>query len=107
MAAAVSHTPNADRTIEAGGPEWLTWYEVAQLLSDHAGRPVRCVPVPAWFAATGQIIMKPIMPSASNVLALLKFVATHQPHWETPPFVQEYNLPPQTSVSQYLDENWK
>ena len=107
MAGAVSHPPDADRTIEADGPEWLTWAEVAERLSAQAGRKVRCVPMPGWFAAAGQTLMRPVVPSASNVLALVRFVATHQPHWEAPPIVAEFGLPPQVTVAEYLKTNWE
>lgn len=94
-------------TIEAGGPEWLTWGDVADLLSKQTGRRVRVVPMPAWFAGMGRVALKGIWPSASNVLALTQFIATYQPPWQAPDVVKTYDLPPQTTVADYLKENWE
>ncbi|MEM7641106.1 MAG: NAD(P)H-binding protein [Pseudomonadota bacterium] len=94
-----------NRIVEAGGPAWVTWGEVARLMSARVGRRVRVVAMPAWLAAIGQAMLRP-WPSASNVLGLVRFVAAYQPRWETPEAVAEFGLPPQISVSQYLDRTW-
>ena len=106
MAGMVGHPNAANRIIEAGGPEWITWAEIAELLSQKVGRKVRTIPMPTWFARMGQHIAQPIMPSAANVLALVKFVAGWQPHWNSQPIVEEFDLPKQISVSEYIDQNW-
>ena len=106
MAGAVGRQDCFDRTIEAGGPEWVTWGEVAEKLSRRAGRKVRPVLMGAWFAATGQALLRPLMPSAANVLGLVKFVAAHQPRWEAPAIVSELGLPEQITVDRYVKENW-
>lgn len=106
MAGSVGREETYDRIIEAGGPQWLTWREVAELVSQKAGRKVRPISMPGWFAATGQSMMRPIMPSAYNVLGLVKLVASHQPRWEAPSIVDELGLPPQITVAEYLDRNW-
>lgn len=106
MAGVVGRPSSHDRIIEAGGPEWLTWGEVAELMSAKAGRHVRAVPMPGWFARVGQVTVGPFSASAGNVLALIKLVATHQPHWEAPSIVEEFDLPRQVTVAEYLDANW-
>ncbi|GFE65881.1 SDR family oxidoreductase [Litoreibacter roseus] len=106
MAGVVGKQASYNRTLEAGGPEWLTWGEVATLLSKKTGRPVRVVTLPAWFARLGQGMMTPVSPSAANILALVRLVASHQPRWEAPSVVEEFDLPPQTTVAEYLDRNW-
>ncbi|MGX9356657.1 SDR family oxidoreductase [Roseobacteraceae bacterium S113] len=106
MAGVVGRQASYNRTLEAGGPEWLTWGEVADLLSRKAGRKVRIVKLPGWFARSGQLMMKPFSSSAANVLALVHLVASHQPRWEAPDVVSEFDLPPQTTVAEYLDQNW-
>ena len=95
-----------DQTIEAGGPEWLSWRDVAALLAKKTGRRVRVVPVPAGVARAGQLMLRPVWPAASNVMGLVRFVASYQPRWEDPQVVRDYELPRQTTVAQYLDENW-
>ncbi|MEM7488664.1 MAG: NmrA family NAD(P)-binding protein [Pseudomonadota bacterium] len=106
MAGVVGKQASFNRTLEAGGPEWLTWGEVAELMSAKAGRPVRVVKLPAWFARLGQAIVAPVSPSAGNILGLIKLVASHQPLWEAPDVVKAFDLPPQTTVAEYLDANW-
>lgn len=78
MADVVGKQTSRNRTFEAGGPEYLTWGEVAELLSKKAGRRVRVKTLPAWYAWLGQWMMVPIWPSAANVLALVKLVASHR-----------------------------
>ena len=106
LVGAVARPANGYRVIEAGGPEWLTWQQVAEAISVHAGRKVRAVPVPAGIARLGQLIARPFAPSAANVFGLLNFVATYQPRWEAPPVVDEFSLPPQTTLKAFLEENW-
>ncbi|MEM0948219.1 MAG: NmrA family NAD(P)-binding protein [Pseudomonadota bacterium] len=106
MAATVGKQAAHNRTIEAGGPEWITWGQVADLMSKKAGRKVRAVTMPAWFAAIGQALTQPFFPAASNVLGLTRFVAAYQPRWDSAPIVEEFDLPPQLTVAEYLDRNW-
>lgn len=106
LATSVGRPDVSNKTIEAGGPEWVTWAEVARKLSRKTSRRVRVVPMPAWFAATGQTLIKPFMPSAGNVLGLVRYVATDQPRWEAPEIVERLGLPPQITLDQYISENW-
>ena len=106
MAAAVGRQDMFDRTVEAGGPEWLTWGEVAEKLSRKTGRRVRAVPMPGWFAAVGQKAMRPLAPSAANVLGLVNLVSSFQPRWEAPAIVGELDLPAQITLDRYIEENW-
>ncbi len=105
MAAAVE-APNMNRrTISFGGPEWLTWAQIAQLIGDRIDRTVRPVPMPAWLASAGRAATKPLSPSASNVLALVTYVARHQPRWNDADIVAELGIPPRQTVAHYLDQH--
>ncbi|MEM8791454.1 MAG: NmrA family NAD(P)-binding protein [Pseudomonadota bacterium] len=106
MAGVVGKQSAYNRILESGGPEWLTWANVAELLSKKAGRKVRIISMPAWFANIGSKLLKPFWPSASNVLALVKLVAAHQPDWKSASVVAEFDLPRQISLAEYLDRNW-
>ncbi|MGF1477051.1 MAG: SDR family oxidoreductase [Geminicoccaceae bacterium] len=92
--------------IEAGGPEWVSWREIADLLAKKAKRSVRTLPMNANFAGFGQWVVKPFAPTAANVLGLVRFVATWQPRWNSQPIVQRFGLPPQMTVAEYIDRNW-
>ena len=111
MYAAATYAGTDNRLIEAGGPEWLTWGEIAQIIAQRVGRKrVRVVPVPAWMARFNQLMARPFSSSIANNFALMSFVATHQPRWEAAKVVQELGAPKQLSVSDYLDarmEDWK
>ena len=80
---------------------------MADPLSQKAGRKVRVLPTPAWFAALGQAMMKPVWPSAAGVLGLVKFVARYQPDWNSAPVVAEFDLPRQIGVAEHLNRHYK
>lgn len=103
LAACVDHPGLGGRTLELGGPEWLTWRDVADRVARRLGRPVRPVTFPAWLASLGRAALRSFAPSASNVLALTQLVATYQPRWEDSPWVGRLGLPPQRTVDDYLD----
>ncbi len=93
--------------IEAGGPRWMSWREIADILAAKVGRKrVRVVPIPAWFARWNQAMVRPFSASAANTFALMAFMASHQPRWDSADAVKKLNLPPQLTVSDYLDENY-
>ena len=106
MAGMVGQQRAYNRVIEAGGPEWLTWRQVAALLSQQTGRRIRVVPMPAAMAHAFQIALRPVWPAASNVMGLVRFIGSYQPRWEDPEVVREYDLPKQKTLAQYLKENW-
>ncbi len=103
LAACVDHPAAANQTLEVGGPEWLSWRQIAALVGERLGRRVRPVTLPAWAASLGRTILRPLAPSASNVLGLTQLVATFQPRWHASPWVARLGLPPQQTVGAYLD----
>ena len=106
MSGVVGRQASYNRTLEVGGPQWVTWAEVAELLSEKAGRKVRIIKLPSWFARAGQLMVTPFSSTASNVLALMNLVSSHQPRWEASPVIEEFDLPRQTTLAEYLDQNW-
>lgn len=93
--------------IEAGGPQWLTWGNIAQIIAAKVGRTkVRVLPMPSWMLAINRAIATPFSPAAANMFALMGFVANFQPQWEASNIVQRFNLPRQLTVSDYLDANY-
>ena len=61
MAAMVGREDAYNKTFEAGGPEWLSWRDVANIISQKTGKKIRIIPVPAWLASKNAILMKPFM----------------------------------------------
>lgn len=105
QAAAVDLPDTPHRVIEAGGPAWVTWGEVAQMHEQRFGRRVRCLPMWPWLLGMNRLALRPFSAAASNILALTQFVASYQPAWDSAPVVRELGLPPQLSVADYLDQN--
>lgn len=94
--------------VEAGGPEWLTWEEIAAVIAHKTGRArLRIVPLPAWMPRLNQALARPFSASIANTFALMSFVADHQPRWTPERAIRIFNLPPLMTVSQYLDENYR
>ena len=94
--------------IESGGPEWLSWGEVAYQISRKMNKKkVRVINLPAGAARFFQLLMFPFSKSAANVMALTRMVATYQPKWDSKPIVAYLQLPPQQTLKQYLDTHVK
>ena len=92
--------------IEAGGPEWLTWRQIADIIGEKTGRKIRIIPLPAWLARLNQILVTPFSKPAANIFALMSFVASYQPRWNSAEVVRRFKLPKQMTVSDYLDANY-
>lgn len=95
-----------DLLIEAGGPQWLTWRQIADVIATKTDHDVRIIPLPAWVARFNQAVAQPFSTSAASVFALMAFVASYQPHWDSADTVRRLGLPPQLTVSDYLDLNY-
>ena len=94
--------------IESGGPQWLTWREIAAIIAPKVGRKrLTIIPVPAWFARLNRFLIAPFSPSAANIFAMMGFVASHQPKWDSAAAIKKLNLPKQLTLSNYLDLNVK
>jgi hypothetical protein len=99
---------NENLLIEAGGPEYLTWKQIAAIIAKKTGRnKIRLIPIPAWLAKFNRMMVKPFSDSAANIFAMMGFVAAFQPKWESTEAIKKLNLPKQLSVSDYLDLNYK
>lgn len=92
--------------IEASGPEWLTWRQIADVIGEKTGRKIRIIPLPAWLARFNQWLATPFSKPAANIFALMSFVASYQPRWDSAPVVKRFGLPKQWTVSDYLDLNY-
>jgi len=95
--------------IEAGGPEYLTWKQIAAIVAKKVGRnKIRLITVPAWMANMNKAMVKPFSHSVANIFAMMGFVAAFQPRWENKTdVINKLNLPKQLTLSDYLDINFK
>jgi len=107
MIAAAAVVPERENIlIEAGGPEWLTWRQIADIIGERTGRRIRLIPLPGWLARINQALAMPFSAPAANIFALMGFVADYQPHWDSAAVVKRLKLPPQMTVADYIDANY-
>ena len=94
--------------IESGGPQWLTWREIAATLAKKVGRKkVRIIPMPSWLPRLNQLCIAPFSASAANTFALMSFVAAYQPRWDSSEVIRKLKLQPQLTLQDYLDLNYQ
>ena len=65
-----------NRQISIGGPQALSWSEVAALYGRLLGRPVRALRSLPTLNALGSLALRPLSPAASNQMALLWLVGS-------------------------------
>ena len=106
IVAAALYEGTEDLLIEAGGPQWLTWRQIADIIGEKTGRKIRIIPLPAWLARLNQFLATPFSKPAANIFALMSFVASYQPRWSSAEVVRRFDLPKQLTVSDYLDANY-
>ena len=107
IAGAALHPGTEDLLIEASGPQWLTWRQIADIIGTKTGRKIRIIPLPVWLARLNQRVAQPFSASAASIFALMGFVAAYQPHWDSAPMVEQLGLPAQFTVADYLDHNYQ
>lgn len=93
--------------IESGGPEWLTWQQIGDILAKKTGRrKLRIISMPSWMPKLNQRLVAPFSASAANTFALMSFVADFQPRWTPDVAINILKLPPLMTVTEYIDENY-
>ncbi len=68
--AATRHAAAANTTLAVGGPEALSWGQVADLAAAALQRPVSVVGTPAWVFSLQKTLMRPFSEAAANIMAL-------------------------------------
>ena len=92
--------------VEAGGPEWLTWRQIGDMIGAKTGRKIRLITLPGWMAGLNQALVTPFSVPAANIFALMGFVASYQPKWDSAETVRRFHLPRQLTLSEYIDANY-
>ena len=90
--------------LDVGGPEVLTWTDVARIYSDVLGRPVRVRPTPVAVFTAGHRALERVAPSAANVMALNRLLATAESPWDTSEVTRRLGVHPLKTVEQVLRE---
>ena len=79
--AAVAREDLAGRTIEVGGPEVLTWVDVAEAFTRVLGRRVRAVSTPTVVFAVMAAVLRPFAPVPSATMALNRYLGASETAW--------------------------
>ena len=98
--AATRHPEALNATLAIGGPEALSWHEVADRMAAVLKRPVQVVGTPAAVFAAQRLLMRPFSEAAANIMALNWFAAQPLPT-EDPAVAARLGVP-LTTVAEYL-----
>jgi uncharacterized protein YbjT (DUF2867 family) len=90
--------------IDVGGPEILTWTDVAAIHSQVLGRPVRVRSTSPAVLALAQRALTRVAPSVSNVMGLNRLIAPSETPWDTSEVTRRLGVHPLRTVEQVLRE---
>jgi uncharacterized protein YbjT (DUF2867 family) len=90
--------------LDVGGPEVLTWTDIARIFGEVLGRPVRVRATPVAVFTLGQRALARVAPSAANVMALSRLLATAESPWDTSEVTRRLGVHPMKTVEQVLRE---
>jgi uncharacterized protein YbjT (DUF2867 family) len=88
--------------VNAGGPEILSWHDVARLYGDVLDRRVRVLSTPAAVYAAAQTAMAPLAPSAANIMGLNRFVGSTETPWDSSELARRLGVGQMRTVEQVL-----
>jgi hypothetical protein len=101
-AEAVSRPELAGAVREVGGPEVLSWRDVAEIFSRLLGRRVRVVSTPGSVYADAAFLLGPVATVPSRTMALNRFIASSETAWPAGGGLVEKS--DMTTVEQFLKE---
>ena len=102
--AAAIRKETGDGPVDLGGPESLSWTDIARIYERVLGRRVRVVSQPASVFAAGQRLLAPVAPSLAGVMALSRLIATSETDWDTADTARRLRLGPLSTVEDVLRE---
>jgi uncharacterized protein YbjT (DUF2867 family) len=79
--AALGRPDLGGQTLEVGGPQVLSWDEVAEILSRLLGRRVRALSTPTLVFAVAATVLRPIAPTPAGTLALNRHMGASETPW--------------------------
>jgi len=90
--------------VEVGGPQSLSWDDVAAIYSQVLERPVRVLSTPVPVFAAVQTAMRPVAPAAANIMGLNRMVGLVETDWHTPDLLATLGVPEPRTVRDLLEE---
>jgi uncharacterized protein YbjT (DUF2867 family) len=103
LAAAV-RPETGEGAVELGGPEALSWTDIARIYERVLGRRVRVVSQPAAAFAVLSRVLAPIAPSLAGVMALNRLMGTSETDWNTADAARTLGLDRLRTVEEVLRE---
>jgi uncharacterized protein YbjT (DUF2867 family) len=82
--AALGDRPTPAAPLEVGGPEVLSWREVAGLFGEVLGRRVRVVATPAPVYAAAAQLLAPVAVIPAQTMAMNRYMASAESAWANP-----------------------
>jgi uncharacterized protein YbjT (DUF2867 family) len=102
--AAAARTDTVSGAVEVGGPEPLSWADVAEIYGRVLGRRVRVVSQPAGLFALLQRVFAPVAPSLAGIMALNRLMAASESDWDTAEITDRLGVHDLLTVEQVLRE---
>jgi uncharacterized protein YbjT (DUF2867 family) len=90
--------------VDLGGPESLSWTDVAEIYGRVLGRRVRVVSQPAGAFAVGQRVLTPVAPALAGVMGLNRLIATSETDWDSAETAARLGLRARRTVEEILRE---
>jgi uncharacterized protein YbjT (DUF2867 family) len=90
--------------VDLGGPETLSWTQVAEIYARVLGHRVRVVSQPAGAFAVGQRVLAPVAPALGGVMGLNRLMATSETDWNTADTAARLGLHRLRTVEEILRE---
>jgi uncharacterized protein YbjT (DUF2867 family) len=88
--------------VDLGGPEVLSWNDVARIYERVLDRRVRIVSQPARAFAVLQTVLTPVAPSLAGVMGLDRLIATSETDWDTTDTARRLGLDTRRTVEEIL-----
>jgi uncharacterized protein YbjT (DUF2867 family) len=104
MIAAAEHPQTRDQVFDVGGPEVLTWDEVAAVYSHVLGRPVKVSTLPPGLFRGMQQVLRPFAPAASNVMGMNYLIGISETPWDSNELARLVGVGELRTVRDFLTE---
>ena len=96
--------PDMTGAVDVGGPEVVSWAEVARTYADVLNRPVRVLSVPGAAFTVLQKLLAPVAPAAANIMGLNRMIAQTSTDWDTSEVTQRLGVHGLRTMRQVLQD---
>lgn len=93
-----------NQVVNVGGPEVLTWNDVAGIYAEVLGRPVRVTSLPPVLFHVMQVLLRPFAPGASNTMAMNRLGGSTETPWDGNELAHRLGVAPLRTVRDFLAE---